>query len=172
MGLWGSPKKMTGCAAIPLATETEGQNRTFGYGKWVHTKPLTIGNVTKLTNFEAILHKIYQIWPKSCHLLRKKSGGIRSKWPKFAENIPLATELHLKSDHWLRKSSQKWILDYGNWPQKGTVAGGKVNALEMSAPHPINVCSHPPSHPFDIWGGFPHPHRPSSPTPSPQEGSY
>ena len=77
-------------------------NHTLGYGdqgtksylwlrKWVKMKPLIIGNITKLTNFEAILHEICQIWYKFCHLLRK-NGGIRSKWPKFAENIPLATE--------------------------------------------------------------------------------
>ena len=72
-----SEKKMTGSAArifatIPLATETEGENRTVGYGKYVKIKPLTIGNVTKLTTFEAIVHEIGQVWTKSCHLLRKK----------------------------------------------------------------------------------------------------
>ena len=75
----------------PSAMETEGQNHILGYGKCVKIKPLTIGNITKLTTFEAILHEIGQIWPKFCHLL-KKNGGIRSKWPKFAENIPLAME--------------------------------------------------------------------------------
>ena len=80
---------------IPLATETEGQNGTLGYGKCVKIKPLTIGNVTRLTTFEAILHEIGQICPKSCHL-HKKNGGFRSKWPKFAENIPLTLEIGLK----------------------------------------------------------------------------
>ena len=48
-----------------------------------------------------------QLWPKSCHLLGK-NGGIRSKWPKFAENKgPLATEPQPKLDPWLWKSSQK-----------------------------------------------------------------
>ena len=73
------------------------------YGKWVKIKPLTLGNVTKLTTFEAILHAIGQIWPKSCHSLRK-NGGIRSK---CAENISLATEDQPKLEPWLRKSSQK-----------------------------------------------------------------
>ena len=61
-------------ATIPLAIQRpiKGQNRTLDYGKWVKIKPLTMGNVTKLTTFEAILHEIDQIWPKSCHLLRKK----------------------------------------------------------------------------------------------------
>ena len=62
-----------GCAArvlatIPLATETS----TRGYGKWVKIKPLTIGNITKLTTLEANLLEIGQIWPQSCHLLWKK----------------------------------------------------------------------------------------------------
>ena len=57
---WGSSEEFwRGCVArvfatIPLATETEGQNRDLGYGKWVKIKPLTIENVTKLTTFEAI----------------------------------------------------------------------------------------------------------------------
>ena len=111
-----------GCAArvvatIPFAMETESQNHTLGNGKWVKIKPLTIGNVTKLTTFEAILDAIGQIWPKSCHSLRK-NGGIRSK---YAENISLATEARPKLDPWLRKSSQKY--GYGNWAQKGTLAG-------------------------------------------------
>ena len=88
-----------GDATIPLGTETEGQNRTLGYGKWVKIKPFTIGNVTKLTTFEAILHKIGKIWPKSCHLLRK----MVELGQKFAENIPLATEPQPKLDPWLRK---------------------------------------------------------------------
>ena len=104
-------------ATIPFAMETESQNHTLGNGKWVKIKPLTIGNVTKLTTFEAIVHAIGQIWPKSCHWLRK-NGGIRSK---FAENISLATEARPKLDHWLRKSSQKY--GYGNWAEKGTLAG-------------------------------------------------
>ena len=63
--------------------ETEGQNRTLGYGKWVKIQPLTLENITKLTTFEAILHaEIDQIWP-------------------------LATEPQPKLDHWLQKSSQK-----------------------------------------------------------------
>ena len=75
-----------GCAAWvvatkPLATETEGQNRMLGYGKWVKIKPLTLGNVTKLTTFEAILHAIGQIWPKSCHSLRKKWWNyVKIRW--------------------------------------------------------------------------------------------
>ena len=69
-------------------------------------KPLTIGNIAKLTTFEAILHEIGQIWPTFCHLLRN-NAGIRSKWPKFAENIPLASELQPKVHPCLRKSSQK-----------------------------------------------------------------
>ena len=87
----------------PLATETEGQNRMIGYGKWAKIKPLTLGNVTKLTTFEVILHAIGHIGPKSCHSLRK-NGGIRSK---FTENISLATEDQPKLEHWLRKSCQK-----------------------------------------------------------------
>ena len=35
----------------------------------------------------------------------KKNGGIRSKWPKFTENIPSAMEPKSKLDPWLRKSS-------------------------------------------------------------------
>ena len=77
-------------ATVPLATKTEGQNRTLGYGKCVKIKPLTIGNVTKLTSFEAILHEIGQIWPKYC--IHIENGGIRSKLPKCAENISLAIE--------------------------------------------------------------------------------
>ena len=53
-----------------------------------------------------ILHEIGQIWPNSCYLLRK-NGGIRSKWPEFAENIPLVTEPQPKLDPWLLESSQK-----------------------------------------------------------------
>ena len=104
-------------ATIPLATETKSQNRTLGYRKWVKIKPLTIGNVTKLATFEAILHEIGQIWPKYCHLKKKKkkNGGIRSKWPKFPENIPLAMEPQPKLDPWLWKSSQKYTFGYGNW---------------------------------------------------------
>ena len=45
------------------------RNHTLGYGdqgtksypwlrKWVKMKPLIVGNITKLTNFEAILHEI------------------------------------------------------------------------------------------------------------------
>ena len=94
-----------GFATIPLAMETEGQNHTLGYGKWVKIKPMTTGNITKLTTFEAILHDIGQMWPKFCHLLRK-NAGIRSKWLKFPENIPLATEPRPKLDPWIRKSSQ------------------------------------------------------------------
>ena len=75
----------------------------LGYGKWVKIKPFTLGNVTKLNTFEAILHAIGQIWPKSCHSLRK-NVGIRSK---FADNTSLATEYQPKLEHWLRKSSQK-----------------------------------------------------------------
>ena len=56
-----------------------------------------------------------------CHLI--KNGGIRSKWPKYAENIPLATEPQPKLDPWLWKSSQKYTLGYGNRAQKGTLAG-------------------------------------------------
>ena len=61
-------KKMTGCAVrvfatTPLTTETEVQNHTLGFGKWVKIKPMTIGNITKITTFEAILHEIGQIWP-------------------------------------------------------------------------------------------------------------
>ena len=117
----GTPKNF-GCAArvvatIPFAMETESQNHTLGNGKWVKIKPLTIGNVTKLTTFEAILHAIGQIWPKSCHSLRK-NGGIRSK---FAENISLATGARPKLDPWLQKSSQTY--GYGSWAQKGTLAG-------------------------------------------------
>ena len=69
-------------------------------------KPLTIENITKLTNFEAILHEIGQIWSKFCHLLRK-NGGIRSTWSKFAENIPLATEPQPKLDPCPRKLGSK-----------------------------------------------------------------
>ena len=123
-GWWSgySEEFWRGCAArvvatIPFAMETESQNHTLGNGKWVKIKPLTIGNVTKLTTFEAILHAIGQIWPKSCHSLRK-NGGIRSK---FAENISLATEARPKLDPWLQKSSQKY--GYGSWAQKGTLAG-------------------------------------------------
>ena len=58
-------------------------NRTLGYGdrgpksypwlrKMGQNQTLTVGNVTNLTTFEALLHEIGQIWPKSCHLLRKK----------------------------------------------------------------------------------------------------
>ena len=88
-------------ATVPLATETEGQNHTLGYGKWVKIKPLTIGNLTKLTTFEAILSEIGQIWAKFCHLLRK-NARIRSKFAKkkytlgygaWAKNRPLATEI-------------------------------------------------------------------------------
>ena len=97
-----------GCAAWvvatkPLATETVGQKRMFGYGKWVKIKLLTLGNVTKLTTFEAILLAISQIWPKICHSLRKNCG-IRSN---VAENISLAMEDQPKLEPWLRKSSQK-----------------------------------------------------------------
>ena len=84
----------------------QGPNHTLGYGKWVKIKPLTIGHITKLTTFEAILHKISQIWPNFCHLLGK-NARIRSKWSKFAENIPLATEPQPKLDHWLRKLGSK-----------------------------------------------------------------
>ena len=71
-----SEKFWHGCAArvfatTPLAMGTDGQNRTLGYGKWVKIKPLTIGNITKSTTFEAVLHEIGQIWPKLCHLLKK-----------------------------------------------------------------------------------------------------
>ena len=86
----------------PWLRRPRAKNRMLGYGKWVKIKPLTLGNVT-LTTFEAILHAIGQIWPKSCHSLRK-NGGIRSK---FAENISLAMEDQPKLEHWLRKSSQK-----------------------------------------------------------------
>ena len=56
--------------------------------------------------FEAILHEIGQIWPKCCHLLWKDSE-IRSKWPKFVEDIPLAMEPQPKLDPWLWKSGSK-----------------------------------------------------------------
>ena len=117
-----SEKFWWGCAARvfatkPLATETEGQNHTLAYGKWVKIKPLTIGNIIKLTTFEAVLQEIGQIWPKFCHLLWKNAGN-RSKWPKFAEKYtlgyrasakirPLATEIQPKIDPWLQKWGSK-----------------------------------------------------------------
>ena len=96
----GTPKNFDGgvvqvFATTSLAMETEGQNRTLGYGKWVKIKHSMVGNVTKLTTFEAVLHETGGILPKSCHLLEKKNGGIRSK---FAENIPLATDPRPKLD--------------------------------------------------------------------------
>ena len=113
----------------PWLRRPRAKNRMLGYGKWVKIKPLTLGNVT-LTTFEAILHAIGQIWPKSCHSLRK-NGGIRSK---FAENISLATEDQPKLEHWLRKSSQKYTLGYGNCVQKGTLAGSTppVRNIDMN----------------------------------------
>ena len=65
-----SEKFWRGCVArvfatILLATDTGDEKHNLGYGKWVKLKPLTIGNITKLTTFEAILHEIGQIWHKS-----------------------------------------------------------------------------------------------------------
>ena len=59
-------------ATIPLATETEGQNRTLGYGKWVKIKPLTMENVTKLTTFLSDLYEFGQIGPKILSFASKK----------------------------------------------------------------------------------------------------
>ena len=62
-------------------------------------------------------HKIKHFWStfawnwwNLAHTLSfasKENGEIRSKWPKLAENIPLAMEHQPKLDPWLRKSSQK-----------------------------------------------------------------
>ena len=107
-------------ATIPLATETEGQNHTLGYEKWVKIKPLTIGNITKLTTFEAILHEIGQIWPKFCHLIEKML-----ELGQNGQNL-------LTMYPWLRSLSQNATLGYGNlaknrplateiWLKKGTL---------------------------------------------------
>ena len=72
-------------------------------------KPLTIGNITKSTSFEAILHEIGHIWPNLV-ICFEENGGMKSKWPKFAENIPLVTEPQSRLYPRQRKSSQKWPL--------------------------------------------------------------
>ena len=115
-------------ATIPLAMETEGQNRTLGYGKWVKIKTLTIGNVTKLTTFEAILHdsQIAQI----LSFALEKKGAIRSK---FAENIPLATE-----------PQPKLNLGYGNL--------AKTRPLAMEFGLKRDPCGrHPRPWGLDLW---------------------
>ena len=93
-----------------------GQNQTLDNRKYHQKNP----------TFEAILYEIGQIWPKFCDLLQKNSG-IRSKWPKFAKNIPLATESQPKLDHWLWKLGSK--RDPCGWhtPSKVHLTKKKIN---------------------------------------------
>ena len=103
------------------------RNHTLAYGvrgpkpcqrKLGQNQNFTIGNATKLTTFEAILHEIGQILPKCCYLLRKKPVGIRSKWPKFAENISLWLRSLSKKNPWLRKLGSKRDLCWRQPPRR------------------------------------------------------
>ena len=89
-------------------TETDRGPKSYPWlWKMGQNQTLDNGKVTKLTTFEAILHEIDQIWPKSCHLLRKKWWNYVKNGKKLAENMSLAMEPQLKLDPWLWKSSQK-----------------------------------------------------------------
>ena len=57
---------------------------------------MRIENVTKLTTFEAILHEIGQIWPKSYHLLQKY-GVIMSKSPTVSKKYTFGNGASAKS---------------------------------------------------------------------------
>ena len=125
-------------ATLPLAMETEGQNHTFGYGKWVKIKPLTTGNVTKLTTCEAILHEIGQIWPKSCHLIWKKWWNLaKICWKSTlgywasAKNRPLATDLGSKGDPCGRHTPSEAHIT--NTPAPPTHAHTRDSVLKMKA---------------------------------------
>ena len=74
--------------------------------------------------FKAILYEIYKIWTR-CYLVWKKKGRIKSKWPKSAENIPLAigtaakirplpVETWPQTDQWLWEWSKKngWAMGW------------------------------------------------------------
>ena len=52
-------------------------------------------NTMTITDLEAILHEIGQIWPKSCYSAWKKTRQLRSICPKSA-----------KTDHWLERWGQ------------------------------------------------------------------
>ena len=77
-------------------------NHTLGYGKWVKIKPLTIGNVTKLTTFEAILHEMVELGQNGQNLLKiytwlwSLSQNKTLGYGNLAKNRPLATEIGLK----------------------------------------------------------------------------
>ena len=64
-------------------------------------------NLAKILSFS--LKKMLELGQNGQNLLKK--------------NLPLPTEPQPKLDPWLRKSSQKQTLGYGNWVQKGTLAG-------------------------------------------------
>ena len=94
-----------------------GQNRTLDIRKW-HQINLFWSNLAwNWSNLVQIL------WFAS-----KKNDGIRSKWPRFAENIPLAMEPQPKLDPWLRKSSQNRPL--------ATEIGLKKDPSGQHHPHP------------------------------------
>ena len=77
----------------------------------------------ELTTFEAILHKTGQIWPKSCHLLRKKKWWNNVKIAKicyfdiippfFFPHPPVITPENLRNE---RKKGQTTIHKAA-WPQ-------------------------------------------------------
>ena len=80
-----SEKFWLGCAArvfatIPLAMETELQNRNLGYGKRVKIGPLTIGNVAKLTTFKAICVKLV-ICFENIDGIRSSDNASTGFWP-------------------------------------------------------------------------------------------
>ena len=86
-----------------------GRNHTLGYAE-------TEGQIVPLAmemgqnqTLGRICHQINQFWSNFvwnrsnlAQILsfasKNKNGGIRSKWPKFAENIPLATEAQPRLD--------------------------------------------------------------------------
>ena len=95
------------------------RNHTLGYGD---RRPKSYPWLGKMDQNQSLYNRKYhQInhfgsnfawnWSNLAQILSfawKKNGGIRSKWPKFAENKgALATEPQPKLDPWLWKSSQK-----------------------------------------------------------------
>ena len=92
----GTPKKLTGCAARVFATIPQLGYRDRGPKSYLWLRKM--GQNQILDNRKC--HQINYFWSNfawnwsnlSQIFSIEKKCGIRSKWTKFAENIPLATE--------------------------------------------------------------------------------
>ena len=70
-------------------------------------------NFHQIDDFLRDFARSWSNWAQFLSFASQNNDRIRSKWPKFAENIPLAMEPQPKLDPWLWKSSMEIGLKKG-----------------------------------------------------------